>query len=185
MAKPGSSTGPRRLGPLITRIARKSAGRRGLPTAEILANWRSIVGPDLAPLTVPERVTFPRGTGDGGTLKLRVAAGFGPVVAQESPMIIARLNTYFGYGAIARLRMVQGPAVANPAASGDPGWAEPIAAAAVPGAPPPGDADDGSGDDPGDLGGDSGSDSPTLPVLRRLRRALRARGRAATAKSGG
>lgn len=166
MAKPVISMGPRRLGPLITRIARKSAGRRGLPTAEILANWRSIVGPDLAPLTVPEQVTFPRGAGDGGTLKLRVAAGFGPVVAQASPQIIARLNTYFGYGAVARLRMVQGPAAALPAEADRPGWAEPEALPAEASRPDPSAPDD----DPQDAAGDS----TMLPVLRRLRTALSA-----------
>lgn len=164
MAKPAISMGPRRLGPLITRIARKSAGRRGLPTAEILANWRSIVGPDLAPVTVPEQVTFPRGAGDGGTLKLRVAAGFGPVVAQASPQILARLNTYFGYGAIVRLRMVQGPAAAIPAEADRPDWAEPEALAVEPGAPEPLAPDHGTQEAAGD--------STMLPVLQRLRKAL-------------
>lgn len=154
MARPAMPAGPRRLGPLISRIARRSAGRRGLPTAEILTNWRSIVGADLAPLTVPERVTFPRGAGDGGTLKLRVAAGFGPIVAQQEPRILARLNTYFGYAAIARLRLVQGPPLqtATPPFEPDP---EPDAAA--------------------DAGDSLPPESQAIPALRRLQAALAAR----------
>lgn len=144
LAKPG----PRKLGPLISRIARRSAGKRGLPTAEILTNWRHIVGPELAPLTVPERVTFPRGAGDGGTLRLRVAAGFGPIVALQEPRIIARLNTYFGYGAIAHIRLVQGSPL--------PEAAETAENSEV--------ADD-----------DSDADSGPLPALNRLRRAIAAR----------
>ncbi len=140
--------GPRKLGPLISRIARRSAGKRGLPTAEILTNWRHIVGPELAPLTVPERVTFPRGAGDGGTLRLRVAAGFAPIVALQEPRIIARLNTYFGYGAIAHIRLVQGPPLPE------------AVEAAEPSQMPAADSDD---------------DSGPLPALNRLRRALAAR----------
>ena len=159
--KPSSSPpGPRRLGPLITRIARRSAGRRGLPTAEILTNWRSIVGAELAPLTVPEQVTFPRGAGDGGTLKLRVAAGFGPIVAQQEPRIIARLNTFFGYGAISRLRLVQGPPLPEALAK---------ASGKLP-AQPRGTTENG-----GIPGDDSIDDSGSLPALERLRRAFSAR----------
>ena len=162
MKPPSPPAGPRRLGPLITRVARRSAGRRGLPTAEILTNWRSIVGAELAPLTVPMQVTFPRGAGDGGTLKLRVAAGFGPIVAQQEPSIVARLNTYFGYGAIARLRLVQGPpltsAVLATARDESPAGHDSIAESG--GNPPC----------------DSASDSDRLPALERLRRALAARG---------
>lgn len=157
--------GPRRLGALVSRVAKRSAGRRGLPTAEILTNWRSIVGPELAPLTVPERVTFPRGAGDGGTLKIRVAAGFGPVVAQQAPRILARINTYFGYAAIARVRLVQGlPLPEAPAPFGEAGAAK-------------------SGEaDPGGVPETAPADSPEresdpIPALRRLQAALAARSR--------
>ena len=91
-----------------------------------------------------------------------LAAGFGPIVAQQEPRIVARLNTYFGYGAIARLRLVQGPpltsAVLATARDESPAGHDSIAESG--GNPPC----------------DSASDSDRLPALERLRRALAARG---------
>lgn len=42
---------------------------------------------------------------------MRVAPGLAPEVQHRSPVIIERINGFFGYRAVARLVLVQGPPV--------------------------------------------------------------------------
>ena len=48
-------------------------------------------------------------TGGGATLELRVAGPVAALVQHQAPLILDRLNLYLGAGAVARLRIVQGP----------------------------------------------------------------------------
>lgn len=101
--------GLRALAPAAAKVTGPAFRRRGFMVAEILMRWPAIVGETLAQATCPERLTFPTGKADGASLKLRVAPGFGPEVQHLEPLIVERLNGYFGYRAVERLRLVQGP----------------------------------------------------------------------------
>ena len=101
--------GLRALAPAAAKATGPAFRRRGFMVAEILMRWPAIVGATLAQATCPERLTFPTGKADGASLRLRVAPGFGPEVQHLEPLIVERLNGYFGYRAVARLRLVPGP----------------------------------------------------------------------------
>ena len=108
MAGIARSNGRRPLGTLVRRALGASFGRRGFARAEILTRWPAIVGERLARTSCPERLTASRG-GAGGTLRIRVEGGFATELQHLEPKVIERVNTYFGYSAVARLALVQGP----------------------------------------------------------------------------
>jgi hypothetical protein len=105
----GTGWSPRNVGGNLVKLTRAAFRARGFAGGEVLTNWRAVVGETLADQTVPERLTFPTGRSDGATLKLRVAPGFGPEVQHLAPLIVERINTFYGYRAVARLALAHGP----------------------------------------------------------------------------
>ncbi len=90
-------------------------GRRGFTEAALIAEWPSVVGSMLGTATLPLRIAFQRGERAGGTLHIRVASGaMATQLQHQEPLIVQRINGYFGYGAIARLAISQGPVVRRP-----------------------------------------------------------------------
>ncbi|WP_342643008.1 DUF721 domain-containing protein [Rhodoligotrophos ferricapiens] len=104
-------------------VTAKIFAHHGFAYGEILACWPEIAGPDLARCSLPERIRWPRARANqseaagasaklskqGGTLILRVAAGHGLMIQHETPRLIERINSYYGYGAIAKVKLVQDP----------------------------------------------------------------------------
>ncbi len=106
----GPHYGLRALGETVDAVARPMLGRRGFAGSRVVAEWASIVGEHLAARSLPERVTRPADGRGGGTLHVRVASGALAVELQHlEPLIVERINTYFGYRAVARLKLVHGP----------------------------------------------------------------------------
>ena len=102
--------GPRALAPTVARLIRPALARRGFAALSIVERWGDIVGPLLAARTLPERIAFPPGKREDGTLHLRVDGGALALELQHSEaLIIERVNGHFGYRAVARLRLVQQP----------------------------------------------------------------------------
>jgi hypothetical protein len=83
--------------------------KRGFSQTEILSRWPTIVGPMLAQHSCPERLTFEREKAAGANLLVRVEGAFGLELQHLTPQVIERINTYFGYRAVARLSILQGP----------------------------------------------------------------------------
>jgi hypothetical protein len=83
---------------------------RGLAGTRLVAEWASIVGDQLADRSLPERVVRSPPGQSGGTLHVRIAAGALAVELQHlEPLVLERINTYFGYQAITRLKLKHGP----------------------------------------------------------------------------
>ena len=98
--------GLRRLPDLLTRVLEPAARRRGLAEAKLLAEWPTIVGHGLAARCHPIRLTQ---TPDrpGGILLLHVAGGAALELQHSEPQILERINGFFGYPAVSRLRLIQ------------------------------------------------------------------------------
>jgi hypothetical protein len=105
-ARPVAAALPRLAGPVL--------GKRGLGEAQLLKEWASIVGADLAEHAMPTKLSFPHGERRDGTLRLRVAPGIAPELQHREPQILERINAFFGYRAVARLALVQGPPLRAP-----------------------------------------------------------------------
>jgi hypothetical protein len=67
------------------------------------ADWAAIVGPSWA------TVTWPIALGRDGSLKLRTASSTALDLQHRAPLLIERINLFFGRPAVIRLALVQGP----------------------------------------------------------------------------
>ena len=83
----------------------KPAAKRGLRDARLLGEWPSIVGEELAGRTRPERLDR---RGRDGVLRLTVAPGWAVEVQHLEPLILQRINQFFGAGVVTRLALKQG-----------------------------------------------------------------------------
>jgi hypothetical protein len=72
------------------------------------ARWREIAGEQLAGRTEPSRLSKPRG-GGGAVLELKVDGPAAALIQHQAAEILARVNLFLGEGAVAKLRIVQGP----------------------------------------------------------------------------
>jgi hypothetical protein len=97
----------------LPHIVKPVLGKRGFVEGQLVAQWAEIVGSELARRILPEKLTFPGVQRRDGTLRLRVAPGFALEVQHREPQILERLNAFFGYRALARLALVQGPLPAD------------------------------------------------------------------------
>ena len=87
--------------------------RFGAEPDTLQARWREIVGEALAGRSEPVKIIKSRV--GGSTLELRVAGPVAALVQHQAPLILDRLNLYLGEGAVAKLRIVQGPLRRAPA----------------------------------------------------------------------
>lgn len=109
------SSGPRAIAEMTQRLTRRTMGKRGFTEGALIAEWPTIVGSALATTTLPLRIAFPRNERSGGTLHVRVSSGAMATQLQHlEPLVVQRINGYFGYGAVARLALSQGPVAKRP-----------------------------------------------------------------------
>src|SRR5262249_27561186 len=99
----------RAVGQELPRVAGRALGKRGLGEAQLVAEWASVVGAELAGKTLPLKLSFPAGARRNGTLKLRVTSAAALEVQHREPQILERINVFFGYGAVTRRAPPQGP----------------------------------------------------------------------------
>ncbi len=101
--------GLRPLGALVPGQTRGIFRGRGFAQADIALRWPEIVGEDLARVSAPERITYPAGRTAGATLKVRVVSAFAPHLQHLEPLVIERVNTFYGFKAVSRLALSQQP----------------------------------------------------------------------------
>ena len=109
----------------LRRTLRESAARRGFAEPKVLTHWPEIVGARLAGLATPVRVTYPRGSGLGATLVVHAEGARAPEVEHLGPQIVERVNRFYGYRAISRVRVVQTAPTPAGFAEAAPGWKGP------------------------------------------------------------
>jgi hypothetical protein len=98
------------LGAAVARLTKPIFAKRGLADGAIVGEWATIVGPKLAAESAPEKIVYAGDQGTDGILYLRIASGGLAIELQHlEPLLIERINGYFGYRAVARVRLVQGP----------------------------------------------------------------------------
>ena len=100
---------PRSISATVEKITRPIFGKRGFGQGSMIANWGNIVGNVLAGHTFPEQISYPRNQRNNGTLHLRIDS---PALALElqhiETQLLDRVNTHFGYRAVAHIRIIQG-----------------------------------------------------------------------------
>lgn len=119
--KPRTEQVPRRgsaraCGDLVGDVAGMAFRKFGFIQASVVSRWGEIVGERYATVSLPESIRFPVGGKSGGTLTLLVEGAHAPLVQHLGPMIIERVNRFFGYEAVTKLVFRQGQVPAAPAA---------------------------------------------------------------------
>jgi hypothetical protein len=99
---------PRAAGELVGDIGGQSFKRFGFVQSAIVSRWAEIVGERYAKVSSPESIKFPTGKKAGGALTLLVDGAHAPLIQHLAPMIIERVNRFFGYAAINRVVFRQG-----------------------------------------------------------------------------
>ena len=102
---------PRPLADLIDATIAESCRKRGLASVEIVTRWADIVGEALAARAIPIKLAWPSrpDSGEPGVLHVRVEGGFAIELQHDAPIVIDRVNRYFGWRCIGRLALKQGP----------------------------------------------------------------------------
>ena len=111
--KPTSGDSPRSgrvraAGELVGDIGGQSFRRFGFVQSSIVSRWPEIVGERYAKASCPESIKFPAGRKSSGVLTLMVDGAHAPLIQHLAPMIIERVNRFFGYAAIDRIVFRQG-----------------------------------------------------------------------------
>ena len=101
--------GLRAAAAILPAVTRRALGRGGLAHRGLVTDWPSIVGPEIAARCLPRKIRFAQpGCRLDATLTLRVESGWALELQHLEPLVIERINSYFGYRAVARLRYQQG-----------------------------------------------------------------------------
>ena len=92
----------------IRPLVRNILGKNGIMQLEILSRWEEIAGADLAVYSFPEKIDFRANQRSGGIVHLLVPSGaFALELQHREQQILAKINAYFGYGAVSSLRIRQ------------------------------------------------------------------------------
>jgi hypothetical protein len=98
------------LSAVASGITRPIFSQRGMSDGAIIRDWTEIVGTRLAEHSAPEKITYPSNDAKDGTLRLRVdGSGLAIELQHLEPVLIEKINVYFGYRAVARLAFIQAP----------------------------------------------------------------------------
>jgi hypothetical protein len=101
--------GLRAIGGAASRLAAPIVAKSGGGiAARIKVAWPEIVGTELAAITWPESLSA------AGILRLRVVPPEALALQHRAPIVIDRVNAYFGRAIVSRIAIVQGPLPSRP-----------------------------------------------------------------------
>ncbi|MCB8837418.1 DciA family protein [Aurantimonas sp. VKM B-3413] len=114
-AGPKRRRGVRPLADVVSELMDPILRRKAGMTTGLVAAWADIAGPRLSDATRPEKLVWPPQRGEAvdhfepATLVLACEAAAALRVQHQSSELIARVNAFFGYPAVARIKLVQKP----------------------------------------------------------------------------
>ena len=100
---------------LVPQIGRAAFRRFGFVQSSVVTRWPEIVGERHAQVCSPESIRFPPGEKSEGILQLVVVPAHAPLIQHVIPEIMERVNRFFGYKAVARVKLRQGAVNPPPA----------------------------------------------------------------------
>lgn len=99
------------MGAFVQKLTRSTLLRRGIHRHQILLDWHTIVGKKLSSLSCPLRITRPKDAQSGGTLHLQVLSGASLLIDSSKDLVLERINRYYGYQVVSRLKILQTPSL--------------------------------------------------------------------------
>jgi hypothetical protein len=107
----------RAIADLMPEIGRTAFRRFGFVQSSVVTRWPEIVGPHHARICAPESIRFAPGEKNEGILQLVVVPAHAPLIQHVIPEIIDRVNRFFGYNAVAKVKLRQGAVKPPPQAA--------------------------------------------------------------------
>jgi len=98
----------RQIADLMPAIGRTAFRRFGFVQSSVVTRWPEIVGTAHARHCMPESIRFAPGEKADGILQLVVTPAHAPLIQHVVPEIIERVNRFFGYRAVAKVKLRQG-----------------------------------------------------------------------------
>lgn len=105
----------RAIAELMPQIGRTAFRKFGFVQSSVVTRWPEIVGERHARVCAPEAIRFPPGEKSEGILQLVVIPAHAPMISMVIPEIMERVNRFFGYKAVARVKLRQGEVKPPPA----------------------------------------------------------------------
>ena len=117
MNKPGP-TSAKPLSVLLSDVFSDAYAKQGFAARELVTRWTEIIGSDLAAHCEPLKIQWPRPVEgqpqEPATLVLRVEGPMALEIQHASDLILERVNRFFGWSAVGRLALRQGPLSRRP-----------------------------------------------------------------------
>src|ERR1700732_5422630 len=112
MAKPGFISA-KPLSVLLSAVFSDANAKQGFPARELVTRWAEIAGAEIAAHSQPLKMQWPRPVEgqpqEPATLVLRVEGPMALEIQHSSGVILERVNRFFGWRAVATLRLRQAP----------------------------------------------------------------------------
>lgn len=123
-SRSNSRAGARPLSDLVGKAMTPVCRKRGFASIDILAAWPDIVGDRYGERVQPERLIWPRqhnadnldtgATSSGALLVVHTDGATALLLSHELPQIIERINTFYGWAAVSRIKILQQPVQIRP-----------------------------------------------------------------------
>ncbi|WP_209011834.1 DUF721 domain-containing protein [Roseibium aggregatum] len=111
------------LADLVGKAMTPACRKRGFASVDILASWPDIVGERYGERVQPERLIWPRQPEEAvladdaapkpATLVVHTDGPTALMLSHEMPQIIERINAFYGWAAVGRIKIVQRPVAAR------------------------------------------------------------------------
>jgi hypothetical protein len=112
MNKPGAMFA-KPLSVLLSDVFSDAYAKQGFAARELVTRWATIIGPELSAHCEPLKMQWPRPVEgqatEPATLVLRVEGPMALEIQHASDVILERVNRFFGWSAVGRLALRQGP----------------------------------------------------------------------------
>jgi hypothetical protein len=112
MAKPGPISA-KPLSVLLSDVFSDAYAKQGFAARELVTRWVEIAGPEIAAHCEPLKIQWPRPVEgqpqEPATLVLRVDGPMALEIQHASDIVLERVNRFFGWSAVGRLALRQGP----------------------------------------------------------------------------
>ena len=112
MAKPGPISA-KPLSVLLSDVFSDAYAKQGFAARELVTRWTEIAGAEMAAHCEPLKIQWPRPVEgqpqEPATLVLRVDGPMALEIQHASEIILERVNRFFGWSAVGRLALRQGP----------------------------------------------------------------------------
>lgn len=130
---------PAPLAEMLEACLGPTLAKQGFSGSDVVVSWPEIVGERLATYSQPVKIEWPRrpypdAPTDPSTLVIRVESAFAIELQHLAPLIVERVNGFYGWRCVGRIVLKQGPVRQRTAAAPprpEPGAAERAEAAAA------------------------------------------------------